>query len=385
MRIGAAGGDAAPECSGSASGHGGDDAGADAGEQVLEQQVGGGVDHGGGWRGAGRNFDGDAWIMRADEFQDEPGAFAPALGFGLGPERRPVDWCGLGFLRAKQAGDIGEQQRAAIEPVIVDRVDDEVREHVAGARISDLADPDRAGANRGFIGAGGGMVHAPVDFPQALVEFDRDPARAGERGHVLVEPHRVFEREVLPIGRGVALRYQQLERGDHGFGGEQQIEIAQRAQGGVGVGVPRQPGTLERDGCEAGILQPGGGFGQFGASLERADAGGAIGRAPAIEDWLGHARWTIAATVLAPQTAPRVEQRLQPVLPGHVVERVPIGGGQAGQCGIGRAVARRDQPEHQPAQHAQVGEVGPGLRTHARPGAIGRGHVSSSWGPRTCR
>ena len=281
--------------------------------------------------------------------------------------------------------------------MIVNRVDHQVREHVGGVWIGDRSNPDRAVPDRRFVCAGRGVVHAPVDFPQPLVEFDRDPARAGERGHVLVEPDRVFKQEFLRFGRGVALRDKVLERRDHGVGGEQQIEIAQGAQRRVGIGVPRQPGALERDRCKACGFEPGSGLGQFGAGFQRADAGGAIRRTPAIEDCgrdgIAH---LIGLYLVASQPAPRVKQRLKPVLPGHVVERVPIGGGQSHQRGSGWTVARCDQREHQPAQHAQVGKVGRRCyrsvaeawtwnRTRAWPGAAGRGHVSSSWELRTCR
>lgn len=113
--------------------------------------------------------------------QHQPRAAAPTLRAGPLPERRPID-----LPRAEQVVDIRQQERPAIEPVAIDRVGNEVRQHVGRGWIGNAVRlGNRPGPDPGIDHCRTGVIHPPVRLPQAVVQFHHRPPGESSGGRCL--------------------------------------------------------------------------------------------------------------------------------------------------------------------------------------------------------
>ena len=146
---------------------GGSQASAAPGGQVLQQQVGrGGEDLA--WRRSARierKINARIGAVSRDQFEHQPGSATPALRRSARPELGPVDHRGL-----QQVVDIGQQQRPAIEPVAVNRVDDQMRQRIVRRKVADAVSiAHRAAPQRRFFVQRGGVIEPPIGLPQPVV------------------------------------------------------------------------------------------------------------------------------------------------------------------------------------------------------------------------
>ena len=230
--------------------------------------------------------------------------------------------------------------------MIVRAMDDQVQQQMLCAHVGNLdsaylAPDQRVGKARivGDIGVAAAAVEG------AVVQFDGHFIdRAPQRRQLMLDLEILNHvADFIDIGDDVA-RQQQVPALDGAVLRDEQINVAQRAQPGVGIGVEGEIGALQRDGGNAVRGKALHRLHQRALGADAAEAGSAIGIGGGIAQRRRY--WPLRALV----AQPRMDQRQDAVLAGDFAQRAPIVATHRRQRRrIGRA-QRGDQVDRQTAQ-----------------------------------